>query len=358
MALSEDPKSLIGAVLNQRYRLTRILGEGGLAVVYEGQCTDGSPARAIKLLREEFRQDPEVVSRFVGEAAVAELVHHSGIVRVYGAFQAEDGTPYIVEELLTGHPLSVPMNRGPVPIEEATRITGEVLDALAVAHAAGIVHRDLKPDNVFLEPHTSGEPRVRILDFGISRVIESAGGSARQTKTGVLLGTPGYMSQEQVRDSKQADHRSDLFSVGILFYELITGRRAFAGETGYDRMMAVLFGDPKPIEHAAPQYAHWSPFFARALAREPEARFQSAGEMAGALRAVASSGRMPGDSFGGEHTALSPAAPQTSPAAVSVPPPVAIVEARGRFVRFWLVVVLVAVAFVLGSLIGFFLGSG
>lgn len=355
MVLAEDPQSLIGAVLNQRYRLTRVLGEGGLAVVYEGQAMDGTAPRAIKLLREEFRQDEEVVSRFVGEAAVAERVRHPGIVRVYGAFHAEDGTPYIVEELLTGHPLSVPMNRGPVPIEESTRIVSEVLDALAVAHDAGIVHRDLKPDNVFMEPHASGEPRVRILDFGISRVIESAGGSARQTKTGVLLGTPGYMSQEQVRDSKQADHRSDLFSVGILFYELITGRHAFGGETGYDRMMAVLFADPTPIEKAAPQYAHWSPFFARALAREPEARFQSAAEMAGALRAVATSGRMPGDVFGGDRTAVSPGAPQNNPAAVSMPP-VPIVEVRGRVVKFSWVVLWVVVALLVGVGIGFVVG--
>jgi serine/threonine-protein kinase len=164
------------------------------------------------------------------------------------------------------------------------------------------------------------------------------------------------MSQEQVRDSKQADHRSDLFSVGILFYELITGRRAFAGETGYDRMMAVLFGDPKPIEHAAPQYAHWSPFFARALAREPEARFQTASEMAAALRAVAQSGRMPGDSFGGDPTAVSPAAPQNNPAAVSIPP-VPIIEARGRVVRMPRVIALSLVALAVGVAIGFFVAQ-
>jgi serine/threonine-protein kinase len=355
MPVSEDPKSLVGAVLNQRFHLGRILGEGGLAIVYEGRSTDGSPSRAVKLLRDEFRQDEEVVTRFLGEAAVAERVRHPGIVRVYGAFTAEDGTPYIVEELLTGHTLSVPMNRGPMPIEEATRVVAEVLEALQAAHEASIVHRDLKPDNVFLEPHPSGEPRVRLLDFGISRVIEVAGGSARRTKTGILLGTPGYMSPEQVKDAKHADSRSDLFSAGILFYELISARRAYSGETAYERMMAVLFADPTPIEKAAPQFAHWGPFFARALAREPEARFQSANDMVAALKSVAASGRMPGNSFGGERTAVSPGAPGNSPGEPSSGA-VPVVASKGHMVRLPLVVTVVVLALVLGLGLGLLLG--
>src|SRR5690606_21828899 len=169
-----------------------------------------------------------------------------------------------------------------------------------------IVHRDLKPDNVFLE--SSETSAVRLLDFGISRAVQAAGGSARRTRTGMLLGTPGYMSPEQVLNSKQADHRSDLFSTAVLFYELISGQRAFQRDTEYERMMAVLFEDARPIEQAAPQFAHWREFFAKALHRDMEARFQSAQQMRDALDSVATQGRMPEPKFGGDSTAVSPAA--------------------------------------------------
>jgi len=347
MNLSEEATALVGAVLNQRYRLTAVLGEGGLASVFRGEPNDGAPAVAIKILKAEFKSDHEVVDRFLAEAVLAERIQHPGVVRVFGAFRAEDGTPYLVSELCVGHPLSATMNHGPVPVDQAVQIASALLDTLAAAHAVGVVHRDLKPDNVFLCP---GQDRmVRLLDFGISRAIEAAGGSARKTKTGMLLGTPGYMSPEQVKNSKDADHRSDLFSIGVLFYELITGRRAFEGHTEYERMMAVLFGDARPIEQVAPQFAHWKLFFAKALEREPALRFQSAVEMGEALSSVATGGQFGERRFGGESTAVSPVVGRVPSAPV---PDVRIVEAPRRALALrW---VFVAAAFT--GLVGFVLG--
>lgn len=351
MNRSEEATALVGAVLNQRYRLTAVLGEGGLAIVFRGEPNDGAPAVAVKILKAEFKTDQEVVDRFLAEATVAERIQHPGVVRVFGAFRAEDGTPYLVTELCVGHPLSTAMNHGPVPVEQAVQIASALLDTLAAAHAVGVVHRDLKPDNVFLCP--GQERMVRLLDFGISRAIEAAGGSARKTKTGMLLGTPGYMSPEQVKNSKDADHRSDLFSTGVLFYELITGRRAFEGQTEYERMMAVLFGDAIPIQQAAPQFAHWQAFFAKALEREPASRFQSAAEMRDALNAVATGGQFGERRFGGESTAVSPVVGRVPSAPV---PDVRIVEVPRRALELRWVFLVAAftglVGFVLGYLVG------
>lgn len=349
---SPEAEALVGAVLNQRYRLTAVLGEGGLASVFRGEPNDGAPAVAIKVLKAEFKGDPEVVDRFLAEAALAERIQHPNVVRVFGGFRAEDGTPYLVTELCVGYPLSATMNRGPVPVDQAVQIATALLDTLAAAHAVGVVHRDLKPDNVFMCP--GQERTVRLLDFGISRAIEAAGGSARKTKTGMLLGTPGYMSPEQVKNSKDADHRSDLFSIGVLFYELITGRRAFEGQTEYERMMAVLFGDAIPIEQSAPQFAHWQAFFAKALEREPTARFQSALEMHDALTAVATGGHLPERRFGGESTAVSPVVGRVPTAPI---PDVRIVPTPRRTVELYWLFVVAGFSWLFGAVLGYYLGA-
>jgi serine/threonine-protein kinase len=293
MSASDDPAALVGAILNQRWRLTRVVGFGGLAVVYEGVGVQGEGAYAVKMLRPEFCGEPSIVERFVNEAAASARVVHPGIARVFEAQRAEDGTPYLVMELLEGQPLSARMNRGRMPVEQAASIAHGILMALGAAHGAGVVHRDLKPDNVFLVRDASGQVLVKVLDFGIARVVDAAGGLGRKTRTGMVLGTPGYMSPEQIKNSKDADHRSDLWAVGLLFYEMLTGVPAFPAENDFARVTAALFSEPSPIQQVAPQYAHWAGFFQRAIARDPAARFQSAQEMAQALWAVAHEGQMP-----------------------------------------------------------------
>ncbi|MBK7579171.1 MAG: serine/threonine protein kinase [Myxococcales bacterium] len=289
----EDPNELIGAVLDGRWRLSRVLGQGGLAVVFEGVGVDGTARAAIKVLRAEFGENQDVVARFLNEVQASARVDHPGIARVYEAVRAADGTPYLVMELLEGEPLADRMNRGRVPVEQASAIVQNILRALSAAHAAGVIHRDLKPGNVFLVGDSNHGSDIRVLDFGISLVLDAAGGMHRKTRTGMLLGTPGYMSPEQIKDIKHTDARADLWSCGILFYELLTGVPAFEAENDFVRVTKVLTSEPTPIQTVAPQYAHWAPFFQRALARKPEARFQTAYDMAQAVESVARSGQMP-----------------------------------------------------------------
>lgn len=288
----EDPQELVGVVLDRRWRLARLIGQGGIGVVYEAQGASGE-LRAIKILRREFGDEREIVDRFLSEVKASARVDHPGLARVYEAVCAADGTPYLVMELVNGQTLAHRMNRGRISVEQATGIVVSLLSALGAAHAVGVVHRDLKPGNVFLvgDPLTTTE--VRILDFGIALVMDAAGGMQRKTRTGMLLGTPGYMSPEQIRSVKQADHRADLWSVGIIFYEMLTAQPAFEAENEFQRLTKVLNEDPTPIERVAPQYAHWAPFFARALARDVTQRFASAAEMATAALAVARHGQLP-----------------------------------------------------------------
>lgn len=293
MRAYEDFSGLVGAVLDQRWRLTRLIGAGGLGLVFEAESLAGEGTVAIKMLREQFCDEPEIVDRFLTEATASARIDHPGVAKVFAAARAADRTPYLVMELLRGQPLTERMNRGRLPVEQAAPIAHSLLLALGAAHAAGVVHRDLKPDNVFLVRDAAGNVEVRVVDFGLARVMDAVHEAARKTRTGTMLGTPGYMSPEQIRNAKAADVRADLWSVGIIFYEMLTGIPAYEADNEFARITKVLSSDPSPIEQVAPQYAHWAPFFAKALAREPENRFQSAAEMAEAVKTVARSGQMP-----------------------------------------------------------------
>jgi eukaryotic-like serine/threonine-protein kinase len=292
----QDPRELVGVVLDQRWRLARLIGEGGLGVVYEGQGSAGEQ-RAIKILRREFCDEKEIVDRFLSELKASARIEHPGVARIYEAVCAVDGTPYLVMDLVSGETLADRMNRGRVSVEQAAGIVVSILRALGPAHAVGVIHRDLKPGNIFVVGDPQSATEIRIVDFGIALVMDAAGGMQRKTRTGMLLGTPGYMSPEQIRSTKHADQRADLWSVGILFYELLTSRPAFEADNEFERITKVLGSPPTPIETIAPQYAHWGPFFARALAQSIEQRFQSAAEMAEAVISVARHGQLPRPSF-------------------------------------------------------------
>jgi eukaryotic-like serine/threonine-protein kinase len=312
-----DPQELVGVVLDQRWRLARLIGEGGLGVVYEGQGPAGEQ-RAIKILRREFCDEREIVDRFLSEVQASARIDHRGIARVYEAVCAVDGTPYLVMELITGQTLAHRMNRGRISVEQAAGIVYSILQSLGPAHAAGVIHRDLKPGNIFVLGDPLSGTEIRIVDFGIALVMDAAGGMQRKTRTGMLLGTPGYMSPEQIRSTKHADHRADLWSIGIIFYELLTGRPAFEADNEFERITKVLSSPPTPIETVAPQYAHWAPFFARALAPSVEQRFQSAVEMAEAVVSVARHGQLPRPSLEPGQS-LQASQPQTLAAGVAPP---------------------------------------
>ncbi|MBI5534988.1 MAG: serine/threonine protein kinase [Deltaproteobacteria bacterium] len=295
-------ETMVGAVLNGKWRLTRLLGEGGMGAVFAAEGMQGQGPRAIKVLHPEFVNEPQILDRFSREAVAAQQLDHPNVARVFEHAQAEDGSPYLVMELLQGIPLANYVQPGKaVPVQQAAPIIYGVLQALVLAHSKEIVHRDLKPDNIFLVPDSAGRYTVKVLDFGIAKVMDAAGGMGSKTRTGVLLGTPGYMSPEQIKNAKAVDPRSDLWSVGIIFYEMVTGEPAFDAPNDFARLTAVLTQDPKPIASVAPHLAMWGDFFAKATARDANQRYANADEMARALlftsRAQAGAAMLPTNEF-------------------------------------------------------------
>jgi serine/threonine protein kinase len=285
-----DPaqRNLVGAVLSRRWRLVRLLGEGGMGEVYAAEPVGGGTPVAVKILRPEYLTEPQVLARFLEEAQVCMRLIHPNIVRMLDSTSAEDGSPYLVMELLEGVPLGAYTdNGGRVPVAQAVPILQGILAGLAAAHAQGVVHRDLKPDNAFLTRAPDGTFVVKVLDFGIAKVMEAAGGMGNRTRTGMLLGTPGYMSPEQIKNARDVDQRADLWSAGVMFYEMLTGRVAFPAPTEYARLTAVLTSEPEPIDRIDPALAPLAPFLKRALAKNRDERFGSALEMARALASAA-----------------------------------------------------------------------
>jgi serine/threonine-protein kinase len=278
----------VGAVLNGQWKLVRLVGEGGLAAVYEAEGQQGQGKRAIKLLHSQFVSNRAIVERFYAEAKACFALRHPHICAVEAYAYAEDGTPYMVMELLEGMSLEEYLRgKQPMPPETASPILYGILQALSAAHANGIIHRDLKPANIFLVPEGDGKFAVKVLDFGIAKVMDVAGGMGSKTRTGAVLGTPGYMSPEQVKNAKAVDARTDLWAAGVVFYEMLTCKHPFGSSDQLARMVAVLRDPPTPISQVADHLASWGDFFEKALARDPNARYQSAQEMTEALRAQA-----------------------------------------------------------------------
>ncbi|MBK9261812.1 MAG: protein kinase [Polyangiaceae bacterium] len=287
MAMQSPAEQLVGAVLNRRFRLVKLLGEGGMGAVYEADCAEGK--RAVKVLHEEFKKMEEVRQRFFAEAQATQNLAHPNIVSVIESAVAEDGSPYMVMELLHGQSLGDRLDGGQtMSAEEAWPIMSQVLSALGAAHAARIVHRDLKPDNVFISKDPSGNDFVRLLDFGIAKIMDAAGGMGSKTRTGALIGTAGYMSPEQIKSAKSVDHRADLWAMGTMLYQMLTGALPFRGDDDFTRLTAVIVGSPVPIESIAPEHARFSAFFERAFAKDVNARYQTADEMTRALAAIMS----------------------------------------------------------------------
>lgn len=283
-----DAGDAVGAILNAQWKLVRLVGEGGLAAVYEAHGQQGQGKRAIKLLHNQFVSNRAIVERFYKEAKACFSLRHPHICSVEAYAYAEDGTPYMVMELLEGVSLEEYLRKkAPMPPEVALPIVYGILQALTAAHGQGIVHRDLKPANIFLVAQQSGQFLVKVLDFGIAKVMDLAGGMGSKTRTGAVLGTPGYMSPEQVKNAKAVDARTDLWAAGVVFYEMLTCKHPFGSADQLARMVAVLRDPPTPISKVAPQLAAWDAFFDKALSRDAAGRFQSTQEMIEAVRALA-----------------------------------------------------------------------
>jgi eukaryotic-like serine/threonine-protein kinase len=278
---------LVGAILSRKYALKRAIGSGGMGTVYESMNPDDGRAVAVKVLGVDYLQDADVKGRFIEEGRTCQRLVHPNIVRVFDVAEAEDGTPYIVMELLEGVPLSAYTRSGVrVPVAQAATILQGILAGLGAAHTQNVVHRDLKPENVVLAREQSGSFTAKILDFGIAKVMDAAGGMGSKTRTGVLLGTPAYMSPEQIKNAKDVDARADLWSAGVMLYEMLTGRVAFPAPTEYARLAAVLNTTPPLLESVDPQLNRLSAFVQLAMQKDRANRYQSALEMARALSAA------------------------------------------------------------------------
>ena len=275
----------------KHYEILSRLGEGGMGVVYKARDQHLDRFVAIKVLPPELVADPDRKKRFAQEAKAASALNHPNIITIHDIAN-DNGTDFIVMEYVTGKPLGRLIPRKGIRLPEALKIAIQISDALAAAHAAGIVHRDLKPGNVML----GDNGQVKVLDFGLAKLVqrkrsdqaeaqtqtESSG--FVETETGLILGTASYMSPEQA-EGKPVDHRSDIFSFGAILYEMITGRRAFQGDSAVAILTAVLREEPKPVNQVVEGLpAELEHIVRRCLRKDPERRWQSIADVRVALR--------------------------------------------------------------------------
>lgn len=284
----EDP--LIGATLAGKYKIEKLIKMGGMGAVYRGRHVMMEKTVAIKVLRPALAGDDAIVARFSREAKAASRISHPHAVSVTDFGEAENGVVFLVMEYLDGHTLKEEIaKQGPLSLERAVEIVRQVAGALDVAHDQGVIHRDLKSENIMLVNHTGAE-WAKVLDFGIAKILQSAGGTAPEiTHANLVVGTPQYMSPEQCSQSGQLDARSDVYSLGIIVHEMLTGRLPFTGESATVIMMKqVQDAPPSVLASREGLPAAVDSVIKRALAKQPVDRFQSAGELSAALADAAS----------------------------------------------------------------------
>ncbi len=272
---------LVGSIVGQ-YQLLAELATGGMGTVYRAKHELIDRVAAVKLLRPEFSANPEIVERFFNEARAATAIRHPGIVEVLDFGFLGSGNAYLVMEFLEGQTLAARLHeRTRLSEVEAAVICRGIASALGAAHAKGIIHRDLKPDNVFLVPDPdmpSGE-RPKVLDFGIAKLADD-GAKVNQTRTGTLMGTPAYMAPEQARAAGEIDPRADLYALGCIMYEMLTGTTPFVAEGAGELIALQLFGQPERLRARVPSVSpEIDSLVMRLLEKEPAARPQSAAEV-------------------------------------------------------------------------------
>jgi len=261
------------------YELIERIGAGGMGEVWRALDPPLRRHVAIKILPSQYSRDPDRLRRFEQEAQAAGMLNHPNVLAIYSVGEHEQA-PYLVTELLEGVTLRERLDSSPVPEGKAIEYGDQIVQGLAAAHAKGIVHRDLKPENIFI----TSDGHVKILDFGLAKLAHAGPEHQAQTQTasGIALGTPAYMSPEQVR-GQPADHRSDIFAFGAVLYEMLAGRRPFIGETSVETMNAILKQDPPPIAGVLPQVDQ---IVRHCLEKAPSDRYQSARDLGFQLRLV------------------------------------------------------------------------
>jgi len=284
----------IGQVISGKYRLVRLLGDGGMGSVYEASHELLGTRVAIKVLHAELARRAGLIERFMQEARVAAQIQSPYVVRVSDIDRAPGGAAYIVMELLEGEPLSARLDRqGKLPLAAACELAAQVLEALEAAHALGVVHRDLKPENVIVT-YQAGRAVAKLIDFGIAKLRTNVPGERSLTAAGVLMGTAEYMAPEQAYSADRVDGRADLYAVGVMLYEMIAGQRPVSGEDARVIAIKVERGEVTPLVHAAPEVPREiAGLVHRAMAPRPELRFATATEMRLALEGALSGKRPP-----------------------------------------------------------------
>lgn len=326
-----------GDVLAGRYRVDRVIGSGAMGVVAAATDLRTNERRAVKLMRRAALGDRVAVARFVREARASARLDGGHVARVLDAGRLPDGAPFMVMEYLEGTDLRTALEeRGALPVGEALTIVLQVCEALAEAHAKRVVHRDLKPANLFLVRRKDGATWVKVLDFGVSKILGDAGGSGDTTRSNTMLGSPHYMSPEQMRSSRDVDARTDVWSLGVVAYQLLTGRVPFEGKTLTHIIAAVLEGEPDPpsrlVKGLPPAL---DAAVLRCLESDRERRFPGVVELAAALAPFAPAS----------------AAPSLERLLGVRPPPRRVARTRRRIPT----PVLLAAAFAIGGLLGFLL---
>ncbi|HVU03163.1 MAG TPA: serine/threonine-protein kinase [Polyangiaceae bacterium] len=278
-----------GQVLDGKYRIKRLIGEGGMGAVFEGENVKIQRRVAIKVVHAAYASNSGVMARFQREAQAAGRIGNDHILEVLDLGELPDGSHYMVLEFLDGEPLSKRIEtRGRMDPRELAPLAIQMLKGLGAAHGAGIIHRDLKPDNIFLLKEKAGvQDFVKIIDFGISKFQPLSGGDGmKMTSTGAVMGTPYYMSPEQASGNNQIDARSDLYAVGVILYEAVTGRVPFDGDTFNQLMFKIVLQDaPPPMEVVPDLDPAFASIVMKAMVRDVAGRFQTADEFSQALKA-------------------------------------------------------------------------
>jgi hypothetical protein len=317
----------IGQVIDGKYRVVARIGEGGMGAVFAGEHLRLHRRVAIKVLHAAMARDAEVVRRFEREAQAAGKIGNDHILEVLDIGELPGGERFMVMEFLDGEPLNARLERFQrLAPQQVYPLARELLEGLTAAHAAGIVHRDLKPANVFIQREKAGRTDyVKIIDFGISK-FQNVGGDEAKTRTGMIIGTPLYMSPEQARGLSEADSRTDLYAVGVILYEAVTGRVPFTGASPTDLLFQIALSTPPPIPSLVNDVdTAFCSIVEKAMARDPGHRFQTGAEFIAALDAWAQRGVgvtgpvalptqvLPGRHVGGPTGMMSPFASTPAP---------------------------------------------
>ncbi|MFZ5892723.1 MAG: protein kinase domain-containing protein [Myxococcota bacterium] len=277
------PLLAAGTTLAEKYRIERLIAEGGMGVVYEGYHLVLEQRVAVKVVRPEYAHHPEAVARFLNEArAIARLRGHH-IAHVLDTGRTDSGAPYMVLEFLEGRDLRTQLDTdGALPIGVALDYVLQACEAVAEAHAIGLIHRDLKPDNLFITQAPDGRDVVKVIDFGISKRLDDRGRSL--TKQGQSLGSPHYMAPEQMSTPEQVDARADIWSLGVVLYELLSNTVPFTGDNLAAACLQVLTGGARPLRELRPEVSpELEQVVMRCLAKHREDRFSSIEELSSAL---------------------------------------------------------------------------